>query len=66
MPRLLQEMYRLQAEPTGFNEEERRLLKMFANILESHYEVEERRNLLTVEEYLLLPGRWELLEGVLY
>ena len=64
--RLLDEIYGLQARVTGLDEQEQRLLKMFANILEGHYEVEEPKNKLTVKEYLELPGRWELIEGMLY
>jgi hypothetical protein len=38
---------------------------MFANLLESHYEVQEPRNRLTFEEYEKIPGRWELWKGML-
>jgi hypothetical protein len=65
MPRLLEETYRLQAELTDLDPDERRLLKMFANLLESHYQVKEPRNRLTFEEYDKMPGRWELPDGML-
>jgi hypothetical protein len=65
MPKLLAEVYRLQAEFTDLDAKERRLLKMFANLLESHYEVKEPRNRLTFEEYEKIPGRWELFDGML-
>lgn len=65
VPRLLQEIYRLQESP-GFNDRERLLLKMFANILESEYEVAEPRNRMVRSEYMEVPGRWELIEGMLY
>ncbi|HYK61019.1 MAG TPA: hypothetical protein VEV85_16425 [Bryobacteraceae bacterium] len=51
MPKLLAEVYRLQAELTDLDAKERRLLKMFAHLLESHYDVKEPRNRLTFEEY---------------
>ena len=35
MPRLLEEVYRLRRDPTGIDSEEQRLVKMFANLLES-------------------------------
>jgi len=50
MPKLLAEVYRLQAEFTELDAKERRLLKMFAHLLESHYDVKEPRNRLTFEE----------------
>ena len=65
MPRLLDEVYRLQTELTGLHAEERLLLKMFANLLESHYEVKEPRNRLTFEEFEKTPGRWEMMDGML-
>ena len=63
--KLLDEMNRLQKELTGLDERERLLLKMFANLLESHYEVRKPKNSLTAEEYFKVPGRWELLDGML-
>jgi len=66
MPRLLDEIYRLQGQLPDLDDDERRLLKMFANLLEGHYQVSEPRNLLTVEEYEKVPGRWELLDGLLH
>jgi len=65
MPKLLEETYRLQSELTDLDDEERKLLKIFANLLESHYEVKEPRNRLTVDEYLKVPGRWEMVDGML-
>jgi hypothetical protein len=65
MPTLLDEVYRLQSGLTGLDADEQRLLKMFANLLESHYEVKEPRNRLTFEEYEKIPGRWELWDGML-
>lgn len=58
-------MYRLQRDLTEIDSDEKRLLKMFANILESHYDVREPRNRLTVDEYEKIPGRWELMDGML-
>ena len=65
MPKLLDEVYRLQGQLTDIDAEEQRLPKMFANLLESHYEVKEPRNRLTFEEYEKIPGRWELFDGML-
>jgi hypothetical protein len=65
MPRLLDEVYRLQRDLAEINSDEQRLLKMFANLLESHYDVSEPRNRLTFEEYEKIPGRWELMDGML-
>lgn len=65
MPKLLEEAYRLQNELTALDDKERLLLKMFANLLEGHYEVKEPRNQLTDEEYFAVPGRWELIDGML-
>ena len=65
MPRLLDEVYRLQHDLTEIDNDEQRLLKMFANLLESHYDVPEPRNRLTFEEYDKVPGRWELWHGML-
>jgi hypothetical protein len=64
VPKLLEEVYRLQRD-LQVDDDERLLLKMFANLLESHYEVKEPRNQLTFEEYEKVPGRWELLDGML-
>lgn len=49
MPKLLDKIYRMQAELTDLDPDEQRLLKMFGNLLESHYEVKEPRNRLTVD-----------------
>ncbi|HLI85501.1 MAG TPA: hypothetical protein VKV17_16420 [Bryobacteraceae bacterium] len=65
MPRLLEEIYRLQRDLTEIDNDEQRLLKMFANLFESHYEVPEPRNRLAFKEYEKVPGRWELLDGML-
>jgi hypothetical protein len=66
MPRLLDEVYRLQRDLTEVDNDERRFLKMFANLLEGHYDVPERRNRLTVAELDEIPGRWELHDGMLH
>lgn len=66
MPKLLDEINRLQQELSELNERERLLLKMFANLLESHYKVKKPQNALTSEEYFKVPGRWELLDGMLH
>ena len=65
VPKLLEEIYRLQTELTALDADEQRLLKMCANLLEGHYEVREPRNRLTGEEYEKMPGRWELSDGML-
>ena len=65
MPKLLDEIYRLQTELTDLDAGEQLLLKMAANLLETHYGVRQPRNRLTVEEYYQVPGRWELLDGML-
>ena len=65
MPKLLEEVYRLQAQFTGLDDDERLLLKMFANLLEHHYDVKEPHNQLDFEEYEKVPGRWELVDGML-
>ena len=65
MPKLLAGIYRLQKDLTDLDPEEQLLLKMFANLLESHYEVKEPQNRLTDEEYEQVPGRWELCDGML-
>lgn len=65
MPKLLGEIYRLQSELTDLNGEEQLLLKMFANLLEGHYRISPPRNRLTSEEYFKVPGRWELVDGLL-
>jgi hypothetical protein len=65
MPRLLDGVYRLQRDLTEIDNDERRLLKVFANLLESHYDVAEPRNRMTFEEYERVPGRWELMDGML-
>jgi hypothetical protein len=65
MPKLLNEIYRLQTELADLDADERLLLKMAANLLETHYGIKQHRNQLTVEEYEKAPGRWELLDGML-
>jgi len=65
MPKLLVEIYRLQQEFTDLEPREQLLLKMCANLFEGHYEVKEPRNRLNFEEYDAVPGRWELLDGML-
>jgi hypothetical protein len=58
-------MNRLQQQLTELNERERLLLKMFANLLETHYEVRKPQNALTAKEYFKVPGGWELSDGTL-
>lgn len=65
MPELLEGIYRLQQDLPDLDEREALLLKMCANLLETHYELKNPRNRLTVEEYEKVPGRWELLDGML-
>jgi hypothetical protein len=65
MPKLLDEIYRLQSELTDLDSEEQLLLKMFANLLEGHYRVNSPQNRFTFEEYRKIPGRWELVDGLL-
>jgi len=65
MPKLLEEIYRLQRDFPDLDDRERLLLKMSANLLESYYEVKTPRNKLTIEEYEKVPGRWELIHGML-
>jgi hypothetical protein len=64
VPRLLNEIYRLQTELTGIGWYDQMILKMMANLLESHHGVE-LRNKLTFEEFEEIPGRWELIDGEL-
>jgi hypothetical protein len=65
MPKLLDAIYRVQEEFPDLEDRERLLLKMCANLLEDYYEVKDPRNRLTFEEYEKVPGRWELLDGML-
>ena len=65
MPKLLGEIYRLQDELTDLSNDEQLLLKMFANLLEGHYQVQNPRNIFTIAEYEKVPGRWELVHGLL-
>jgi len=65
MARLLDEIVRLQKNP-GLDHHEQLLLKMIANLLESHYGIEKPQHRLTRDEYFEMPGRWELIEGMLY
>jgi hypothetical protein len=64
LPKLLEEIYRVQRELTNLDDRERLLLKMCANLLESHYEVKPQ-NGLTSEEYFQVPGRFEMVDGML-
>jgi hypothetical protein len=64
--KLLDEINRLREDPTGMDEYERLLLKMFGNLLESYHEVRAPKSRLTVDEYVELPGRWELMNGMLH
>jgi hypothetical protein len=65
MPKLLEEIYRLQRDFPDLDDRERLLLQMSANLLESYYEVKTPRNQFTVEEYEKIPGHWELIHGML-
>lgn len=66
MPKLLNELYALQEKMAGqLDPDEALLLKMCANLLESHYEVKEPRNRLTEDEYFRVPGRFEMSDGML-
>ena len=38
---------------------------MFANLLETHYEIRKPQNALTSDEYDEVPGKWELWDGML-
>jgi hypothetical protein len=65
MPKLLTEIYRLQRDLTELDKDEQLLVKMFANLLEGHYNVPQPQNRMTFEEYEKVPGRWELVDGLL-
>jgi hypothetical protein len=65
MPKLLDAIYRVQEDFPDLDNRERLLLKMCANLLEHYYEVKEPKNALTFEEYEKVPGRWELIDGML-
>ncbi len=66
MPKLLEEIYALQDKMAGkLDADEALLLKMCANLLESHHAVKEPRNRLTKEEYFRVPGRFEMYDGML-
>ena len=64
--KILDEINRLQKELPGLDEYERLLLKMCANLLESYHEVRAPQSRLTAEEYFEMPGRWELMDGMLH
>lgn len=66
MSKLLEEIYRVQAEGKSFSTRDQLLLKMFANILEVEHGVRKPKNRLVADEYFELPGRWELLDGMLH
>ena len=66
MSKLIDEIYRVQAECKEISDRDRLLLKMFANILEVEHGVRKPQNRLVADEYFELPGRWELLEGMLH
>ena len=65
MPQLLDEINRLQEKLTTLDDRERLLLKMFANLLETHYEIDRPQDILTSHEYDEVPGKWELWDGML-
>ena len=58
-------MVRLYGYTGTLDERERLLLKMFANLVETHYEIGKPQNTLTSEEYDEVPGKWELWDGML-
>ena len=64
MPTLLEEIERLQSRQ--WDSHEQLLLKMVANLLESHHAVKKPNHRLTAEEYFEMPGRWELIDRMLY
>ena len=66
MPKLLDEVYRIQTALTDLDAREQMLLKMFANLLEGYYEVKKPKNRLTADEYFEMPGRFELMDGMLH
>jgi len=66
MHKLLDAIYRVQDDFPDLDIRERLLLKMCANLFEDYYEVKNPRNRLTVEEYEKVPGRWELIDGMLH
>jgi hypothetical protein len=57
MPKLVDEIHRLQPDFPDLDSRERLLLKMCANLFEDYYEGKNPRNRLTVEEYENVPGR---------
>ena len=66
MPKLLDEINRLRQELPGLDDHERLLLKMVANLLESHHHVRAPQNTFTIDEYLKVPDRFELVDGMLH
>lgn len=66
MPKLLDEVNRLQKELPDMDEHERLLLKMCANLLESYHHIPVPQNRLTADEYFKVPGKWELYDGMLF
>ena len=66
MPKLLDEINRLQTELPELDKHERLVLKMCANLLESHHRVRTPKNRLTVDEYFEVPGKFELIDGMLH
>jgi hypothetical protein len=65
MPKVLDQIYRIQAEVTDMDVHERLLVKMCANLLESYHHIRSPKNRLSDEEYFAVPGRWELMDGML-
>lgn len=65
MLRVLEELNRIRTELTDLDPHDKLILKMCANLLESHHEVRNPQSRFTEEEYLALPGRWELCDGML-
>jgi hypothetical protein len=63
MATLLEEIERL--EQREWDPREQLLLKMCANLLESYHKVKDPKHQLTEQEYFNVPGRWELVDGML-
>jgi hypothetical protein len=65
MPHILDEIYRLQSGSPNLDPHERLILKACANLLETHHNMPSPRNRLTEEEFLAIPQRLELVNGML-
>jgi hypothetical protein len=65
MSNILAEIHRLQSESPDLDPHERLILKACANLLETHRNVPSPRNRLTEEEFLAIPQRLDLVNGML-